>query len=318
MSKSKTFRHLRQDDRDRIEAMVDRGLEQQDIAKILDVSSSCICREINKRKKQDGRYSATRAEQKAAEQRRHSKYQGMKIENCPDLRKRIIAELEQKQSPDGIAGRLKAEKIEPRVSADAIYRWLHSVWGQRYCQYLCTKRYRRKKRSQAPKRHLIPNLTSIHDVLSPVGFLTEGDTFLSPKKASRTSGVLVVWQETKLLKGDLVKSLKPSHTTKVMKKIHREYRSDLLILDRGIENIEHQQFGVKTCFCDPASPRQKPLVESSVGLCRRWFWPKGTNLAKVSREEFQASLEILNNKYRKSLRYRSANEASRECGIMNY
>jgi len=318
MAKLRTFRHLGQADRDRIEALVDRGIEQKEIAKVLAVSPSCISREINKRKKKDGQYSATRAEQKATEQRRHSKYQGMKIENYPDLRKRIIWELEQRQSPDGIAGRLTEEKCVPKVSADAIYRWLRSARGQRYCKYLCTKRYQKKKRSQAPKRQLIPNLTSIHDILSPVGFLTEGDTFLSPKKTSRTSAVLVVWQETKLLKGDLVKSLKPSHTTKVMRKIHREQKSDLLILDRGIENIEHEKFGVKTCFCDPASPRQKPLVESSVGLCRRWFWPKGTNLSKVSPDEFQTNLEILNNKYRKSLRYRSANEASRECGIMDY
>jgi len=317
MAKREKFRHLRQADRDRIEAMVDRGLEQKDIAKVLDVSPSCICREVKNFKKKDGTYNATRAEQKAAEKRRHSKYQGMKIESDYELRKRIITELKQKQSPDGIAGRMKEEKYSPRVSADAIYRWLRSPFGQQYCKYLCTKRYQKKKRSETPKRQRIPNMVSIHDILNQDGFFTEGDTFLSPKKASRTSGVLVVWQETKLLKGDLVKSLRPVHTTSVMRKINAECQNDLMILDQGIENIEHEKFGVKTCFCDPASPRQKPLVESSIGLCRRWFWPKGTNLAKVSKEEFQENLEILNNKYRKSLHYRSANEVSREYGIIS-
>lgn len=316
MAKTRTFRHLRQTDRDRIEVLIDQGVEQKDIAKVLGVSPSCICREIKNRQTKNGIYRATRAEQKAAEKRRHSKYQGMKIESDPALRRRIVSELKQRQSPDGIAGRLREEGYLPRVSADAIYRWLRSPRGQQYCKYLCTKRYRQKPRRQTPKRQLIPNLVSIHDISAPSGFVTEGDTFLSPKKVSRASAVLVAWQETKLLKGDLVKSLRPIHTKRVMKKIHQSHHSDLMILDQGIENIEHERFGVKTCFCDPASPRQKPLIESSIGLCRRWFWPKGTNLAKISREEFQMNLEILNNKYRKSLRYRSANEASRDCGIL--
>ena len=163
---------------------------------------------------------------------------------------------------------------------------------------------------------MIPNMTSIHNMGYDLEFVTEGDTFLSPKKVSKTSAVLVVWRHSKLLKGDIVKSLKPRNTTKVMKNIHRENKSDGMILDQGIENKEHDKFGVPSYFCDPASPRQKPLIESSIGLCRRWFWPKGTNLAKVSREEFQEKIEILNNKYRKTLEYRSANEVARECGII--
>lgn len=312
----KTFKHLDFHDRDRIEILWKEGYAKVDIAGILGVHKSTVSREIQQRKRVDGKYKADSAEHKALVKRENSKYQGMKIERHPELRKDIILELKKYQSPDCIAGRMKEEKWKVRVSGDAIYRWLRSVHGARYCKYLCTKRYYKKKQIDSPKRHMIPNMVSIHSVSPDPGFVTEGDTFLSPKKISKTSAVLVAWRETKLLKGDLVKSLRPMHTTKVMKKIHRENKSDLMILDQGIENQEHEKFEVFTCFCDPASPRQKPLIESSIGLCRRWFWPKGTNLKKVSKEEFQEKIEILNNKYRKTLRYRSANEASRECGIL--
>ena len=161
-------------------------------------------------------------------------------------------------------------------------------------------------------------MMSIHNMECDPGFVTEGDTFLSPKKVSSHAAVLVVWRETKLLKGDLVKSLRPIHTTRVMKKIHSENKSDMMILDQGGENREHEKFGVPSVFCDPASPRQKPLIENSIGQLRRWWWPKGTDLSKVSSEEFQEKLEIMNNKYKKSLQYRSANEASRECGILRH
>jgi len=316
MRKTRIFVQLDEHKRDRIEALLDRGVERWEIAKIIGVHKSTVTREVQRRSRKSGEYEASSAHHKALIARSNSKYQGMKIERHPELRRYIISELKKLQSPDGIAGRMKEEKWPVRVSGDAIYRWLRSSHGQRYCKYLCTKRYRKKPHSDAPKRQIIPNMVSIHTVPTDLGLVTEGDTFLSPKKASKTSGVLVGWKETKLLKGDLVKSLRPIHTTRVMRKIHSENRSDLMVLDQGGENREHEKFGVPTCFCDPASPRQKPFIESSIGLCRRWFWPKGTNLRKISKEEFQGKLEILNNKYRKTLRYKSANEVSRECGII--
>src|SRR3989344_4356395 len=312
----KSFTHLDFRARDRLESLLDEGCEQKEIAKILGVHKSTISREIRKRKKEDGTYSATVAEHKAGIKRSDSKYQGMKIEQLQPLRKYIISELKQYQSPECIAGNMREKRILPRVSSDAIYRWLRSSFGQRYCKYLCTKRYRKKLYSKTPERHIIPNMMSVHAMGANPGWVTEGDTFLSPKKVSKTSAVLVVWRETKLLKGDLVKSLRPIHTTKVMKKIHSENKSDVMILDQGGENREHEKFGVTSVFCDPACPRQKPLIENSIGQLRRWFWPKGTNLSKISREEFQEKLEIMNNKFKKSLQYRSANEVSRKYGIL--
>lgn len=311
-----SFVHLDFRARDRIEALWKAGHTKVEIASILKVHKSTISREILERNRQDGTYSATVAEHKALVKREDSKYQGMKIEQNPILRKYIISELKHYQSPECIAGKMKEERITPRVSSDAIYRWLRSSFGQRYCKYLCTKRCRKKQHSKAPERQIIPNMTSIHNIPADPGLVTEGDTFLSPKKISKTSAVLVVWRETKLLKGDIIKSLRPIHTTKVMRKIHSECKSNFMILDQGGENREHEKFGVNTAFCDPASPRQKPLIENSIGQLRRWWWPKGTDLSKISKEEFQEKLEIMNNKYKKSLQYRSANEVSRECGII--
>ena len=312
----KSFKHLDLGFRDRIEALWKRGYGQKEIAGVIGVHKSTVGREVKRRQRGDRTYSATVAEHKAGVLRSNSKHQGMKIERNPPLRKYIVSELKQYQSPECIAGNMREKGMVPRVSSDAIYRWLRSSFGQRYCKYLCTQRYRKKPHSEAPQRQSIPNMVSIHNMKADLRLITEGDTFLSPRKISKTSAVLVVWKETKLLKGDLVKSLRPVHTTKVMRRIHREYKSDVMILDQGKENREHEQFGVPSVFCDPASPRQKPLIENSIGQLRRWWWPKGTDLSKVSKEEFQEKIEIMNNKYKKSLGYRSANEMSRERGII--
>ena len=312
----KSFMHLDFRARDRIEALWRVGHGQKEISEILAVNKSTISREIAKRRKKDTTYSATVAEHKAQILRSNSKYQGMKIEQNPILKKYIISELKAYQSPECIAGNMKEKRMIPRVSSDAIYRWLRSSQGQRYCKYLCTKRYRKKPHSDAPQRQIIPHMTSIHTLGAQPGWVTEGDTFLSPKKVSKTSAVVVVWRATKLIKGDIVKSLRPVHTTRVMRKIHFNHKSDVMILDQGGENRGHEKFGVYSVFCDKASPRQKPLVENTIGQLRRWWWPKGTDLSKVSKEEFHEKIEIMNNKYKKSLRYRSANEVSREYGIL--
>ncbi len=84
---------------------------------------------------------------------------------------------------------------------------------------------------------------------------------------------------------------------------------------RGRETA-HEQFGVPTYFCTKGSPWQKPHVENSIGLTRRWFLPKGTDLGMVPDATFQSMLGVLNHKYRKSLGYRSAYEVALARGII--
>ena len=114
--------HLDFHARDRIEALWKAGHEQKEIAEIIGVHKGTVSREIRLRKKQDGIYSATVAEHKALVKREDSKYQGMKIEQNPALRKYIISELKRYQSPECIAGKMREEKMMSRVSSDAIYR----------------------------------------------------------------------------------------------------------------------------------------------------------------------------------------------------
>lgn len=318
-SKRKPFRHLRQYDRDRIQALLDSGHKQEEIANIIDFDPGALSREINKRKTKDGRYIATVAQHKAGVKRTNSKSQGMKIEACPEIRERIIRELESKQhrSPDEIAGRMKLEGVTPTISTKSIYRWLYSRWGQQYCKYLCTRRYKKKKQKEnKTKREMIPNRKSIR--IRPIeGIHAEGDLFVSPTKTqTQRSGAVFIVPLTKLVVGTMVENKKPSTFRWAVRRTIKDVAIDDLTLDNGIENREHEKFVLPAYFCDPHSPWQKPHVEGFIGLIRRWFIPKKTDLKDVSEEQFQEYLYILNNKHRKSLGYRSAYEVSLECGII--
>ncbi len=101
-----------------------------------------------------------------------------------------------------------------------------------------------------------------------------------------------------------------------IRSIHEQTPILSLIGDRGIENKYHQLFGIPSFFCEPHSPWQKPHVENQNGLVRRWWFPKGTDWSLVTDEQIQEAEDHLNNKWRKSLGYRSANEVMAERGKM--
>lgn len=314
--KRRRFRHLDQFDRDRIEALIDTGHKQEEIAKILDFDASAISREVNKRKRKNGAYSAKTAQHKARVKRSNSKYRGMKVEMQPELRKQIVRGLKKRRSPDEIAGRMKREGQNPRIGANAIYKWLYSAWGQAYCHLLCTRRYRRRKQKRKTKREMIPGRISL-EKRPKRGIHAEGDLFVSPTKTkSQASGAVICVPDSKLLAGTMVENKKPASMKLAVKSVVADLNIDDLTFDNGIENKEHRQFGLPAYFCDPHSPWQKPHVENGIGLLRRWFIPKKTDLKKIGEARFQEYLGILNGKYRKSLGYKSAYEVSLERGII--
>lgn len=322
MKKRKPFRHLNQYDRDRIEALINSRHKQKEIANILGVDKGTISKEISKRKRKNGSYEAMTAQLKANVKRSFSKYQGMKIEKYPDLKEYIIEELKQYRSPDEIAGRMKKDKKNPRVNTNAIYKWLYSIYGQYYCQYLCTKRYRKRKHRNKTQRVMIPNRISIDR--RPMGATNktryghfEGDTIVAPKKADNTQSIaLAVERKSNFIIGTKIPSLSPVYMKEAVNSIKQGINMNSITLDNGIENRHHEQFGVSTYFCNPHSPWQKPYVENNIGLLRRWFMKKGTDFSDISEEQLQNYIAILNNKYRKSLNYKSAYEVALEHDII--
>ncbi len=314
----KPFHHLTQDDRDRIEHMRFSGIKASAIAVILGRDKGTISRELKKYTNKHHRYRATGAQKNAEAARKGSKQVGMKIEQHPKLRARIVCELKELRAPDEIAGRMKQEQYTPRVGTNAIYKWLYSRHGKEYCRYLCSRKVRKLPQSRLLQRHLIPNRISLrqrpNDRFQLHG---ESDLFVSPTHLhSPRVGHMTVVPVAMLLTGALLPNKSARTMVDSMRHIARHVPVTTWTCDNGTENVRHEQFGIPAYFCTPGSPWQKPHVENSIGLTRRWFIPKGTDLANVSEETFQSMLFVLNHKYRKSLGYRSAYEVSLARGII--
>ncbi len=163
---------------------------------------------------------------------------------------------------------------------------------------------------------MIPNRVSISERPAE-GIHAEGDLFVSPTKLHTTvSGAIIVVAISKMIAGQIIENRKPDTMTEAVKNILSPLSVADVTLDNGIENKKHEEWGIPTYFADPHSPWQKPHVEGNIGLLRKWFLPKGTDLRTVSNEKLQMYFYVLNSKYRKSLGYRNAFEVSLECGII--
>jgi len=301
------YKHLNRHDRNQIEILITRGYSQTEIAKVLGVHRSTISRELRRIKGRE-KYSAGHAEHNAYVRRLRSKYQGMKIEQDNLLRQKIITALKSYQSPQAIAVRFGD------ISHVGIYRWLYSSWGQRYCKYLCTRRYKpRKQRKNGKKREMIKNAVSVHE--RPLeGVHLEGDLFVSSHNT--VSVAVLVEPKSQYMWAVKIPNRKPSTMVKYVNEILRNIRIDSITWDRGIENQHHQQFGTTSYFCDPHSPWQKPHVENNIGLLRKWFVPKRTNLDCMKQTDLDRYVCIVNEKWRVSRNGRSARELIMESGIL--
>jgi len=320
----KRYRHLGQYDRDRLQALRDEGVRQKEIARILGVDPATISREIarNRRKyrkkkkikNRNARYEAGVADHKAYVRRKYAKYQGMKIAEDKALRSYVVKKLKKRWGPDEIAGRMKRDNEPFFASKTAIYAWLRTVHGQRWCPCLYSKRYyARRRHGKAKKRQLIPHRIGIEH--RPLGATNrtryghyEGDTMVSGKKPGSTAALSVVSErKAKYLDARKIPNMKPgSHGAAVRDMIERK-KILSMTYDNGIENTTHEALSVPAFFCDPYSSWQKGGVENGIRMIRR-FIPKGVDINRYSDDDIRRIIEILNAKPRKSLGYQTPYE----------
>ena len=81
-----------------------------------------------------------------------------------------------------------------------------------------------------------------------------------------------------------------------------------MTLDNGSENsqfkIRENSLSISLFFAKPYASYERGTNENTNGLLRRYF-PKGTNFLKVTKEELDKAVYLLNHRPRKCLKYRT-------------
>jgi len=301
-----------------IRILLDKQYSLREIARVMERGKSTISYEI-KNNSVKRKYDPVKADNKARLRKKMRKLQWKKIDQDKDLKHYIVKGLEAGWNPDEIAGNMMLKRKRFYASKNSIYRWLRSARGERYCRFLYSKRRYVRKRKPKAKRVLIPNRISIHERFNGADNRTryghwEADTVVSGKNTP--GGVkTAVERKSRLFRARKVQSMRPREHAKVLGEILSPLKVVSITFDNGIENRDHGSLEFRTFFCDPYSSWQKGTDENANKLFRRWF-PKGTDFSQVSQEEIDRVVNLINEKPRKILGYRSAREVAEKAGII--
>lgn len=285
----------------------------RDIALALGVSHSSVVREL-KRNKVKGQYDSKKADHKAYLRRKYSKYQGMKVRNVEGLEELIIQRLkEDRWTPEQISGYLENQYGHKVISPKGIYRWLSSIYGQKYKFYLpYAKKKRGRKKKQANNTH-IPNRISIEDrpeVINQRKRLGdfEGDTLGRPKDSSHTL-VAIVDRRSRFLMALKVNQMREA--MEGFEALLANTNAHSLTLDNGLENIRYESLSIPTYFCHAYSSWEKGTIENTFQRLRR-FIPKKARLEDFSEEEIASIVNKMNNTPRKCLGFKTPAQVFKE------
>lgn len=252
------------------------------------------------------KYEPKKAHHKAYVRRWNTRAQFSAIHQNKNLEYYVISKLKEGFPPHTISGRMKQEKQKWYASKTAIYDWLYSSFGQRYCKYLPYKKYGKKKRTKKKtKRFLITNRVNISKRNKLTTLDYEGDTVVSKK--SKTA--LVVLHNPTTMYGDVrkVPNMKPHVVMLAFREMLSQIKAKSITFDNGQENRMHLSLKLKTYFCDPHAPWQKPGVENMNRFLRKFF-PKKSDLAKYSPKYISFIVEKYNNTPRNKLKWKTPHE----------
>lgn len=308
------------EEREKVLYYLSQNNSYRQIGQLLNRSHTTISREI-KRNSIEGEYSPSRAENRT--KRRFSNCgRRKKIDTSPELFEEVFNRIFQKWSPEQISGYLKDKykgNLQMQISHESIYQYIYAKAKGELKKHLL-KYLRQKGRKNInrklshEKRGQIPDAISIHKRPSEVEERKvpghwEGDLIMG--KDHKTALGVLVERTTRYvfivpLQGKKSKDVREAFTDHFLEVPDNLKLS--LTYDRGKEMIQHKQFtedtGINVYFADPHSPWQRGSCENTNGLIRDFF-PKGTDFSKISYEEIKHVQDMLNERVRKTLNWKS-------------
>jgi IS30 family transposase len=327
--------HLTLDERIELEAGLRAGESQTVIALRLGRAEATISRELALN---GGRqlYRAAAAHRAATSRHGNARRGDCAIAECPPLRDAVHDRLHRGWSPEEIAGSLKREYPDlphMHTSHESIYRYVYVVARGALQRELaaCLRRHRRarkpRRRGVAATQGKLQDMVlldqrpaEVESRLIPGHY--EGDLILG---AGNRSAVGVLVERTSRF--TFLCHLPQKDATTVRTAFTRRLEAlpapllKSLTYDQGKEMAEHRQLAadlkLQVFFCHPHSPWERGTCESQNGRIRHYL-PKGTDLSEISPQQLSAYQEMLNERPRKVLGWKSPAQVFRELLISNF
>ena len=317
----RSAKHLTINEREEIRAGLSAKMSIRAIARQLKRSPSTISREINRNR---GRrwYKAINADRKAWRLGKRPKPCALSIN--VELRELVIEKLQLNWSPEQISGWLKvsfARRKTMQISHETIYKTLY-VRSRKVLNSLLMRHLRRGHKMRQGKHHSrsgdrgtinIVNGVSIHarskdaDKRRSIGHW-EGDLVTG---SSNTHIATLVDRKTRYTIILKLPGKDSASVNNALINVFNQLPSTMkktLTWDRGMELAKHAQFTQETSvpvyFCDPQCPGQRGTNENTNSLIRQYL-PKKTCLSQHSQKTLDSVAKELNERPRKTLKFRA-------------
>jgi len=321
--------HLSLEERIELEASLRAGDTQASVATRLSRSAGAISREVALNGG-PACYRAAQAHRAALGRRGTARRGDCAIDEHPPLRAEVHERLHRGWSPEEIAGSLKRDHPDlplMHTSHESIYRYVYVVARGELKRELaaCLRRHHRtrkpRRRGVAATQGKLADMVlvdqrppEVETRLIPGHF--EGDLILG---AGNRSAVGVLVERTS--RYTFLCHLPEKDATSVREAFTRKLEAlpaqllKSLTYDQGKEMAEHKLLAadlkLQVFFCHPHSPWERGTCESQNGRIRHYL-PKGTDLALVSYQQLSAYQEMLNERPRKILGWKSPAQCFRE------
>ena len=319
---------MQAEERVTLAALRQQGMSLRAVARVLGRSPGSLSREVRRNGDGQGLYLSKQA-QGAAAARRAAARPTPKLDADGPLWPLVLHMLGWLWSPQQIARTLRRmwpHSPEMHVSHETIYTTIYAYPKRELRKELiaCLRQGRSSRKSRSAgedRRGQIPEMVSIHvrppevnDRQMPGHW--EGDLI---KGAGNQSAVGVLVERTTRLvllawMPDATAASALAGFTAKLNSIAAPMRQTLTY-DRGKEMARHQELARNTAmrvyFCDPHSPWQRGTCENTNGLLRQML-PKGTDLSVYDQQALDSIADLLNNRPRETLGWRSPIQAFRE------
>lgn len=307
-----SYTQLTKEARYQISALVKAGQTQTQIAMIIGCHKSTVTREITRNRTKTGYWPGHA--QARAQQRRRQSHQA----RISSATWQTVAQLlSQDWSPQQITGRLRLER-QPSVSPERIYLYIYADKrrGGTLHQHLRSQKKQRRRYRGYQRRGQIPNRVSIEERPAIVDQKRrigdwEGDLIVGAQRKSALFTATERKSKLELLGKLANKSAAELRDQSIELFTPLKAHVFTITLDNGKEFCEHEAIakalGARIYFAHAYASWERGLNENTNGLVRQYF-PKGSDLAKLTAAEVQRVADLLNNRPRKTLGYRTPNE----------
>lgn len=305
-----SYIHFTREERIKLEQLHKKGESIREIARQLGRSPSSVSRELRRNQSKNGSYHNWRATVLYIVRKRKS-HGPKRLREGTELYEFVCKGLDQYWSPECIAALWNKEHPTDRLSFSTIYRWLKAGLLIGYSRKKHLRR--RGKRIQTknanyntihPDRLIeqwpdeIKNRLRIGD--------WEGDTVYGG--VGKGFLVTLVDRKSRYLTASLVMSRSPDDTRESMLRALNGMPVKSISLDNGSEFARFHELekdlNTLVYFAKPHAPWQRGTNENTNGLLR-FFYPKGYDFRLLSESELQKVVDLLNNRPRKCLGWKS-------------